>query len=121
MMLLSVLFARVSSVESRWRVAGIAVLNSVTIGVFKVTFLFLVCGRCPGKLSSPTSSQLQPVRTGVCAQGCFECRPSSRESRATRYSSRRSSASVPSGKILAYLFLGTLVSDLSLVQMGAGH
>ena len=52
-------FVSANSVESRWRVAGIAVQNSVTSGVLKPTYLFVVCGCCPGKLSSPTSSQLQ--------------------------------------------------------------
>ena len=34
--------------------------NSLTSCVFKPTYLFVVYGCCPGKLLSPTSSQLQP-------------------------------------------------------------
>ena len=68
MLLLSVLFARVSSVENRWRAAGTAVLNTVTGGVFKPTCLFVVVDVGQGSCPHVPRASSGPVRTGVCTQ-----------------------------------------------------
>ena len=72
MLLLSVLFARVSSVENRWRAAGSAVLNTVTGGVSKPTCLFVVADVGQGSCRHIPRASSGPVRRGVCTQVTWE-------------------------------------------------
>ena len=121
-MLLSALFARKSSVESRWRVAGIAVLNLCDQRCFQAHILVCSLRTLPREAVVTYLEPAPALFAEACARkGVLTVAhpPGSLAQRDLR--GRRPSASVPSGKILAYLFLESLVSDLSLVQMGAGH
>ena len=118
-MLLNVLSARVSSVESRWRCCGAKLCDQ---RCFQAHVLVCSLRTLPREAVVTYLEPAPALFAEACARkGVLSVAhpPGSLAQRDLRADGLF--ASVLSGKILAYLFLGSLVSNFRLVQMGAGR